>query len=62
MLKDIMQQKKATAKSLAEATGISQRTIENYVSERRKISFENGIKIADVLEVHPRELIKKPQE
>lgn len=62
MLKDVMKQKGITAGGLAEITGISKRTLENYIIERRKISLENGIKIADALGIHPRELVKKPNE
>lgn len=59
ILKEVMVEKNITSRELAEKTGISKRTIDEYRGSRRKEpSFSNGLKIADALEVDPHELIK----
>lgn len=60
ILKEIMEEKKVTSQALADKTGISKRTIDEYRGARRKEpSLSNGLKIAQALEIDPRELIKK---
>lgn len=61
MLKELMKEKDISTSQLSEITGISKRTLEGYISRRRKISFENGLKIADALGVDPKLLIKEPE-
>ena len=58
----IMKSKGITNKALAEATGISQRTIEAYRSGRREPSLSNGLAIADALGIDPHDLISDPEE
>lgn len=55
-LSDIMSEKNVTSKELAERTGISKRTLEQYRCSRRRPTLENGLKIADALQIDPREL------
>lgn len=55
---EIMKLKGISSKALAEATGISQRTIEAYRSGRREPSLSNGLAIADALNVDPHDLLK----
>jgi transcriptional regulator with XRE-family HTH domain len=60
ILKEIMEEKKITSQALADKTGISKRTIDEYRGARRKEpSLSNGLKIAEALGVDPRELIKE---
>lgn len=60
ILKEIMEEKKVTSQALADKTGISKRTIDEYRGARRKEpSLSNGLKIAQALGVDPRELIKE---
>jgi transcriptional regulator with XRE-family HTH domain len=60
ILKEIMEEKKITSQALADKTGISKRTIDEYRGARRKEpSLSNGLKIAQALGVDPRELIKE---
>lgn len=60
ILKEIMEEKKITSQALADKTGISKRTIDEYRGARRKEpSLSNGLKIAEALGVDPRELMKK---
>lgn len=54
-----MKAKKVTSQELADMTGISKRTIDEYRGSRKKEpSYTNGLKIAQALEVNPYELIK----
>lgn len=60
ILNDIMKAKKITSQALADKTGISKRTIDDYRSGRRKEpAFSTGLKIAEALGVDPRDLIKE---
>ena len=60
VLQEIMREKNITSQTLAEKTGISKRTIDEYRGSRRKEpSFTNGLKIAKALGVDPYELIKE---
>jgi transcriptional regulator with XRE-family HTH domain len=55
-----MKEKKVTSQQLADLTGISKRTIDEYRGGRRKEpSFTNGLKIAKALKVNPYDLIKE---
>lgn len=57
ILREIMTKKGITSQLLAEQTGISKRTIDEYRSSRRKEpSLSNGLKIADALGIDPHEL------
>ena len=59
ILNEIMKAKKVTSQELADITGISKRTIDEYRGSRKKEpSYTNGLKIAQALEVNPYELIK----
>ena len=59
----IMKEKNITTQELAEKTGITKQTLDQYRSGRRKEpSFSNGLKIADALGVDPHELIAKDDE
>ncbi|MGN0170676.1 MAG: helix-turn-helix domain-containing protein [Lachnospiraceae bacterium] len=59
-LNDVMKKKKITSQALADRSGIPKRTIDEYRSGRRKEpAFSTGLKIAEALEVDPRELIKE---
>ena len=59
ILNEIMKAKKVTSQELADMTGISKRTIDEYRGSRKKEpSYTNGLKIAQALEVNPYELIK----
>jgi len=63
ILKEIMEEKKITSQALADKTGISKRTIDEYRGARRKEpSLSNGLKIAQALDVDPRDLIKEDTE
>ena len=55
-LTKMMKQKKVTSRELADATGISKRTIDDYRQGRREPSFVNGLKIANAMGVDPFEL------
>ena len=60
ILSEVMKAKKITSQALADKTGITKQTIDQYRSGRRKEpSFTNGLKIAKALEVDPYELIKE---
>lgn len=60
LLKEIMLEKNITSQELANKTGISKRTIDEYRGSRRKEpSYSNGLKIAKALGVDPYELIKE---
>lgn len=60
ILREIMNEKNITSQTLADKTGISKRTIDEYRSNRRKEpSLSNGLKIADALGIDPHELIKE---
>lgn len=59
ILKEICSEKKVTSAFLAEKTGISQRTIEEYRNRRREPSLSNGIKIASALGIEPSELLSE---
>lgn len=60
ILQEIMKKKNVTSQTLAEKTGISKRTIDEYRGSRRKEpSFTNGLKIAKALEVDPYELVEE---
>lgn len=63
ILKEIMQERNITSQTLADLTGISKRTIDEYRSARRKEpSLSNGLKIADALNIDPHELLTKLPE
>ena len=63
ILKEIMKEKNVTSQALADATGISKRTIDEYRSTRRKEpSLSNGLKIADALGIDPHKLLDDTQE
>lgn len=54
----ILKEKEVTTAKLAELTGISKRTLDEYRCGRRsQPSFENGLKIADALGIDPHELL-----
>ena len=55
----IMREMKITSQTLAEQTGISKRTMDEYRQGRKNMSFENGMKISDALGIDPHELIGK---
>lgn len=58
-----MQERNITSQALADLTGISKRTIDEYRSARRKEpSLSNGLKIADALNIDPHELLTKLPE
>lgn len=57
MLNEIMKKKKITTQELADKTNIKKRTLDHYRSGRREPSLSKGVKIAEALEVEPRELI-----
>lgn len=60
ILREIMLEKNITSQHLANETGISKRTIDEYRGSRRKEpSLSNGLKIAKALGVDPYELIKE---
>lgn len=60
ILREIMKEKNITSQALADKTGISKRTIDEYRSGRRKEpSLSNGLKIADALGIKPHDLIKE---
>lgn len=56
---DIMKEKKITSQQLADATGISKRTIEGYRAGRREPSLSVGLAIAKALNVDPYNLLDK---
>ncbi len=59
-LKDALKQKSWTVQHLADETGISKRTLDKYMTgerDLRRAEAANIIKIADVLGIHPRELM-----
>ncbi|MDO4842597.1 MAG: helix-turn-helix transcriptional regulator [Phoenicibacter congonensis] len=59
-LKDALKQKGWTVQHLADETGISKRTLDKYMTgerDLRRAEAANIIKIADVLGIHPRELM-----
>lgn len=63
ILKEIMQERNITSQALADLTGISKRTIDEYRSARRKEpSLSNGLKIADALNIDPHELLSELPE
>ena len=63
ILSEIMREKNITSQELAEKTGIPKRTIDEYRGSRKKEpSFSKGLKIADALNVDPRELVKEDAE
>lgn len=59
MLNKILIKKGWSTQQLANATGISKRTLDHYRDGTRKISLENGIKIADTLDIDIHELIEE---
>lgn len=62
ILREICKEKKVTSQELADKTGISKRTIDEYRQRRKEPSLSNGIKLADALGVDPRDLIKKESD
>lgn len=57
ILKEILLEKDITSQELADLTGISKRTIDEYRSSRRKEpSLSNGLKLADALGIDPHKL------
>lgn len=59
-LNDLLKQRNLTAQALSDLSGVSRRTIEQYMSGRRIIGNAQAhivIDIADALQVHPRDLI-----
>lgn len=56
-LDQILKAKGITSQRLADMTKIPKKSIDNYRSGRREPSLRVGVKIADVLHIHPRELI-----
>ncbi len=63
MLNEIMKKKGITSQELSDMTGIPKRTIDEYRGTRHKEpSLSRGIKIADALNVDPRELVKKDNQ
>lgn len=62
ILREICKEKKVTSQELADKTGISKRTIDEYRQRRKEPSLSNGIKLADALGVSPRDLIKKESD
>ena len=62
ILREICKEKKVTSQELANKTGISKRTIDEYRQRRKEPSLSNGIKLADALGVNPRDLIKKESD
>lgn len=62
ILREICKEKKVTSQELADKTGISKRTIDEYRQRRKEPSLSNGIKLADALSVDPRDLIKKESD
>ena len=59
VLREILKEKNITSQALAEKTGISKRTIDEYRTRRKEPSLSKGLKIADVLGIDPHELIKE---
>lgn len=63
VLREILHEKGITSKQLADMTGISKRTIDEYRGKRRKEpSLSNGLKIADAIGIDPHELFKEGAE
>lgn len=63
ILKEVMQDLKMTSQKLADKTGISKRTIDEYRSSRRKEpSLSNGLKIADALGIDAHDLFSDDEE
>lgn len=58
-LSEVMKKKKVKTKDLAERLNINVRTLENYRSNRNKLTLEMGLEIARILEVDPHELLEK---
>ena len=58
ILGEILKEKKITSKDLAERTGISKRTIDEYRQRNKAPSLENGLKIAATLGMRPEELVR----
>ena len=59
-LKDALKQKGWTVQRLSDETGISKRTLDKYMTgerDLRRAEAANVIKIADILGIHPRELM-----
>lgn len=62
-LNEILSEKKLTTKWLAENTGISKKTLDDYRSGRRKEpSLSKGLKIAKALNINPYDLIQEDTE
>ena len=59
ILSEICKEKGITTQALADKTGISKRTLDEYRANRKEPRFSNGLKIAEALGVDPRELIEK---
>ena len=60
-LKEALKAKGWTVQRLADETGVNKRTIDKYMTGERPLpraEAANVIKIADALDIHPRELIK----
>ena len=58
ILGEILKEKKITSKELAERTGISKRTIDEYRQRNKAPSLEYGLKIAAALGMRPEELVR----
>ena len=52
-MSEIMKEKGITTQQLADVTGISRRTLEQYRAERREPGFKTGLIIAKALDVDP---------
>lgn len=61
-LSETMKKKGMTTRQLADATGISKRTLESYRTGRREPGFRAGLLIARALEVDPFSLINDNDE
>jgi transcriptional regulator with XRE-family HTH domain len=61
-IKEILKDKKITAKELAEKVGISRENITNIVNEKSKPAFDTLIKISEALNVPLSDLFERPKE
>ena len=64
-LRELMKSKGITTKKLSELSGISARTIEQYVCERCPMRNARAyviIPLAEALDVHPKDLLEEPSE
>ena len=53
----IMKERRVTSQQLADQTGISKRTIDNYRSDRNALTLAAGLRIADALGIDPHALL-----